>query len=90
MGNDTKNVAETKEPTECGTEGTSELFTLGGRMKLRWDRRVEMSTNAHHVLFSAFLRLGGLFDRLVESAPLDYTSPNRPAWVAGRNSRTKW
>lgn len=78
MGNDTKNVAETKEPTECGTEGTSELFTLGGRMKLRWDRRVEMSTNAHHVLFSAFLRLGGLFDRLVESAPLDYTSPNRP------------
>lgn len=52
--------------------------TLGGKVRLVWDERVEMSTNAHHVLFSEFLQSGGLFERFVREAPLVYTSNNAP------------
>lgn len=78
MDYDTKKGPKTEQAAEGVPELPQELHTLGGRMKLHWDRRVEMSTNAHHVLFSAFLSLGRLFDSLVESAPLVYTSPNSP------------
>ena len=52
---------------------------MGGEYKVRWDERVKMSTNAHHVLFSEFLATGGLFEKLVENAPLFYASNNAPA-----------
>ena len=52
---------------------------MGGRVRLNWDERVEMSTNAHHVLFNEFLSVSGLFDRFVEESPLVYTSNNAPA-----------
>ena len=74
MGNDTKNPSAAKV-----ADGHSlSALTMGGRMRLNWDERVEMSTNAHHVLFSEFLEASGLFDKLVEEAPLVYTSNNAP------------
>ena len=66
------------EEGKCKKMSDDPINTLGGRMHIRWDRQVEMSTNAHHVLFSEFLRVSGLFDHLVETAPLVYTSNNAP------------
>ena len=76
MGNDTTNDAVAEEAAENFTRYAE---TMGGRVRLNWDERVEMSTNAHHVLFSEFLSVSGLFDRFVEEAPLVYTSNNAPA-----------
>ena len=60
-------------------DGGGYAETMGGRVRLNWDDRVEMSTNAHHVLFSEFLAVSGLFDRFVEESPLVYTSNIAPA-----------
>ena len=76
MGNDTTNDAVAEEAAENFTRYAE---TMGGRVRLNWDERVEMSTNAHHVLFSEFLSVSGLFDRFVEASPLVYTSNNAPA-----------
>lgn len=76
MGNDITNDAVAEEAAENFARHAE---TMGGRVRLNWDERVEMSTNAHHVLFSEFLAVSGLFDRFVEEAPLVYTSNNAPA-----------
>ena len=77
MGNNTA-FPPSREEGESKKSSDDPIDTLGGRMHLRWDEQVEMSTNAHHVLFSEFLRVSGLFDHLVETAPLVYTSNNAP------------
>lgn len=72
-------VTQTLESvTEKTSQNVDSVSTMGGNMRLRWDNKVEMSSNAHHVLFSSFLKQNGLFDHLVETAPLEYTSNNRP------------
>ena len=54
------------------------IDALGGEFDCRWDNETPLSTGGHNALMSAFLKAGGVFDRLVESCPLRLTSPNAP------------
>ena len=55
------------------------IDALGGEFDCRWNDTTPLSTSAHNALMSAFLRAGGIFDRLVSSCPPRLTSPNAPS-----------
>ena len=55
------------------------IDALGGEFACRWNDTTPLSTGAHNALMSAFLKAGGVFDRLVSSCPLRLTSPNAPS-----------
>lgn len=52
--------------------------TLGGRMHVRWDEGAAATPNGQLVFFAEFLAAAGVFDRWVESCPLEYASGNAP------------
>lgn len=52
--------------------------TLGGRMHVRWDQGAAATPNGQLVFFAEFLATAGVFDRWVETCPLEYSSPNAP------------
>ena len=89
MGNDTTNDAVAEEAAENFARYAE---TMGGRVRLNWDEWVEMSTNAHHVLFSEFLAVSGLFDRFVEESPSSTRATTRPrsGTSSGRRSSGSW
>jgi hypothetical protein len=55
------------------------LETLGGRVQVRWDERAAMTPLGQMGFFIEYLTVSGLFERWVESCPLNYTSPNAPS-----------
>lgn len=52
--------------------------TLGGRMHVYWDTAAHATPNGQLVFFAEFLNTAGVFDALVKSCPLEYSSPNSP------------
>lgn len=52
--------------------------TPGGRVQVHWGRGRPATAMGQLVFFAEFLQVSGLFDRWVDSCPLQYTSPNAP------------
>jgi hypothetical protein len=55
------------------------LDTYAGRVQIRWDPDAAVTPLGQMAFFIAFLKSAGLFDNLVASCPLRYTSPNAPS-----------
>lgn len=66
-------------PAGRGAAPARTIDALGGEFDCRWNDTTPLSTGAHNALMSAFLKAGGVFDRLVSSCPLRLTSPNAPS-----------
>jgi hypothetical protein len=52
--------------------------TLGGRVRVSWDKDSPATPYGQLVFFTEFLEVSGLFDAWVEDCPLIYKSPNAP------------
>lgn len=52
--------------------------TLGGRIRVSWDKDSPATPYGQLVFFAEFLEVSGLFDAWVEDCPLIYNSPNAP------------
>jgi len=52
--------------------------TLGGRMHVRWDETAAATPHGQLVFFAEFLATTGVFNRWVETCPLEYRSGNAP------------
>ena len=52
--------------------------TFDGRVHIEWDPEAPVTPSGQLAFFVAFLKTSGLFDRLVASCPLRYSSPNAP------------
>lgn len=76
--NDMEKYTTNHLPAGCGAAPARTIDALGGEFDCRWNDTTPLSTGAHNALMSAFLKAGGVFDRLVESCPLRLTSPNAP------------
>ena len=59
--------------------GDLRVATPGGVFQVRWDENASASALGQLAFFGEFLEVSGLFQRWVESCPLEYTSPNAPA-----------
>ena len=55
------------------------ILTFSGLLPFKWDDHAACSSSGHLAFLSHFLAAGGVFDRLVASCPLKYTSHNAPA-----------
>jgi hypothetical protein len=51
--------------------------TPGGRIQVRWDGKAGATPFGQMAFFIEFLKLTGLYEHWLESAPLSYTGPNR-------------
>ena len=58
--------------------GDLRVATPGGVFQVRWDDNASASALGQLAFFGEFLEVSQLFDRWVESCPLEYTSPNAP------------
>lgn len=58
--------------------GDLRVDTPGGVFQVRWDENASASALGQLAFFGEFLEVSGLFERWVESCPLEYTSPNAP------------
>jgi len=58
--------------------GDLRVTTPGGVFQVRWDENASASALGQLAFFGEFLEVSGLFQRWVESCPLEYTSPNAP------------
>ena len=58
--------------------GDLRVVTPGGVFQVRWDENASASALGQLAFFGEFLEVSGLFQRWVESCPLEYTSPNAP------------
>jgi hypothetical protein len=58
--------------------GDLRVATPGGGFQVRWDENASASALGQLAFFGEFLEVSGLFQRWVESCPLEYTSPNAP------------
>jgi hypothetical protein len=58
--------------------GDLRVATPGGVFQVRWDENASASALGQLAFFGEFLEVSGLFQRWVESCPLEYTSPNAP------------
>ena len=67
----------TKQPS-VAIAPTQRINTLGGEFGCCWNDKTPLATSAHNALMSAFLKIGGVFERLVSTCPLHLTSPNAP------------
>ena len=54
------------------------VVTPGGVFQVRWDDNASASALGQLAFFGEFFDVSGLFQRWVESCPLEYTSPNAP------------
>src|SRR5579863_6521401 len=53
--------------------------TFAGRVHIDWDPDASVTPSGQMAFFIAFLKSAGLFDNLVATCPLHYTSPNAPS-----------
>ena len=58
--------------------GDLRVATPGGVFQVRWDDNASASALGQLAFFGEFLEVSQLFERWVESCPLEYTSPNAP------------
>lgn len=58
--------------------GDLRVATPGGVFQVRWDENSSASALGQLAFFAEFLQVPELFERWVESCPLEYTSPNAP------------
>jgi hypothetical protein len=58
--------------------GDLRVATPGGVFQVRWDENASASALGQLAFFGEFLEVPQLFQRWVESCPLEYTSPNAP------------
>lgn len=58
--------------------GDLRVVTPGGVFQVRWDENASASALGQLAFFGEFLEVPQLFERWVESCPLEYTSPNAP------------
>lgn len=59
--------------------GAMAVDTPGGRIYVQWDHGASATPNAQLTFFAEFLATTGVYDSLVNSCPLSYTSPNAPS-----------
>jgi hypothetical protein len=52
--------------------------TFAGRVHVEWDNSAPVTPYGQMPFFIDFVKLAGLFDRLVADCPVHYTSPNAP------------
>ena len=73
-------VAKAVQETIAALKKSSDLrvATPGGVFQVRWDDSASASTLGQLAFFGQFLEVTGLFQRWLESSPLEYTSPNAP------------
>ena len=53
--------------------------TYAGRIHVEWDPNAPVTPMGQMAFFIAFLKTSGLFDSLVATCPLQYSSPNAPS-----------
>ena len=58
--------------------GDLRVATPGGVFQVRWDESASASALGQLAFFGEYLEVSQLFERWVESCPLEYTSPNAP------------
>ena len=58
--------------------GELRVATPGGVFQVRWDENASASALGQLAFFGEFLEVPQLFQRWVESCPLEYTNPNAP------------
>jgi len=58
------------------TDSSVELPTFGGRLDVRWEPGARVTSVGGLAYFAMFLKNTGLFDRLCEDFPINYTSNN--------------
>jgi hypothetical protein len=58
--------------------GDLRVATPGGVFQVRWDENASASALGQLAFFGEFLQVPELFQRWVESCPLEYSSPNAP------------
>ena len=58
--------------------GDLRVATPGGVFQVRWDENASASALGQLAFFAEFLQVPELFERWVNSCPLEYTSPNAP------------
>ena len=73
-------VAKAVQETIAALQKSSDLrvATPGGVFQVRWDDSASASALGQLAFFGQFLEVTGLFQRWLESSPLEYTSPNAP------------
>ena len=54
------------------------VATPGGRFQVRWDEGCSATALGQLPFFAEFLEVAQIFERWVETCPMDYTSPNAP------------
>lgn len=54
------------------------IETFAGKVHVEWDPQAAVTPLGQLPFFIEFLKVSGLFDHLVSSCPLNYTSPNAP------------
>lgn len=55
-----------------------DITAFGGPLGIRWDEDAKVTRWGGLSYFATFLKASQMFDRLVEDAPFEYTSPNAP------------
>lgn len=68
-----KSMTVTPSPTRIGVD------TYAGKIHVEWDPNAAVTPLGQLPFFIEFLKVSGLFDELVASCPLLYTSPNSPS-----------
>ena len=63
---------------EQGSAGPVVADTFAGRVHVEWDNSAPVTPFGQMPFFIEFVKLAGLFDRLVADCPVHYTSPNAP------------
>lgn len=53
--------------------------TFGGKVHVEWDPQAAVTPMGQLPFFIEFLKVSGLFDKFIETCPLEYTSPNAPS-----------
>jgi hypothetical protein len=72
-------MGEADEPRKSPVAQAADTMiaqTMGGRMQVRWDETAQATPHGQLVFFAEFLATAGVFDRWVQSCPLNYSSPN--------------
>lgn len=58
--------------------GKLNIPSLGGLFEIRWDPNASVTQWGGLAYFASFLKISGVFDRLVADAPFEYNSNNSP------------
>lgn len=71
-----KAIKSTIEVIEEVPPKSQVVVTKGGRIHVRWDKNAKATSMGQLIFFAEFLALVGVYERWLESCPLNYTSGN--------------